>query len=78
MGEQDRESALFGECKWRNEKVDLDILETLIERSKLFSYKKVHYYLFSKSGFTEGCIGKAKELGSVSLVSYRDIIDFIK
>lgn len=78
MGEQDRESALFGECKWRNEKVDLDILETLIERSKLFSYKKVHYYLFSKSGFTEGCIGKAKELGNVSLVSYRDILDFIK
>ena len=54
MGEQDSESALFAECKWRNEKVDLDILETLIGRSKLFSYTKVHYYLFSKSGFTKG------------------------
>ena len=38
MGEQDSESALFAECKWRNEKVDLDILETLIGRSKLFRY----------------------------------------
>ena len=64
MGEQDRECALFAECKWRNEKADLDILETLIERSKLFAYKKVYYYLFSKSGFTEKCIGKAKKMGN--------------
>ena len=78
MGEQDRESALFAECKWRNEKTDLDILETLIERSKLFPYKKVHYYLFAKSGFTERCIGKAKEMGNVSLISYKEIISSIK
>ena len=78
MGEQDRGSALFAECKWRNEKVDLDILETLIERSKLLAYKKVHYYLFAKSGFTEGCMDKAKKMGNVSLVSYGDVIDFIK
>lgn len=74
MGEQDKESALFAECKWRNEKVDLDILETLIGRSKLFRYKKVHYYLFSKSGFTKGCIDMAQEMGNVDLVSYADIV----
>lgn len=74
MGEQDKEAALFAECKWRNEKVDLDILETLIERSKLFRYRKVHYYLFSKSGFTEKCMDKAKEMGNVSLVSYGEIV----
>lgn len=77
MGEQDRESALFAECKWRNEKVDLDILETLIERSKLFRYTKVHYYLFSKSGFTKGCMEKSEEMGNVTLVSYADIITAI-
>ena len=38
MGEQDKKTALFGECKWTNEKVDLGVLETLIKRSKLFSY----------------------------------------
>lgn len=74
MGEQDKEAALFAECKWRNEKVDLDILETLIERGKLFRYRKVHYYLFSKSDFTEKCMDKAKEMGNVSLVSYGDIV----
>ena len=78
MGEQDSETALFAECKWRNEKVDLDILETLIGRSKLFPYKKVHYYLFSKSGFTKGCMDKAKEMGNVTLVSYSDIVSSIK
>lgn len=78
MGEQDCESALFAECKWRNEKVDLDILETLVGRSKLFRYTKVHYYLFSKSGFTKGCMEKAEEMGNVSLVSYADIVGSIR
>ena len=74
MGEQDSDSALFAECKWRNENVDADILETLIARSKLFHYKNMHYYLFSKSGFTKGCMDRAKEMGNVSLVSYGDIL----
>ncbi|MBQ1506127.1 MAG: ATP-binding protein, partial [Erysipelotrichales bacterium] len=54
MGEEDKNTALFAECKWTNEKVDLIILETLIRRSELFPYKKKHFYLFSKSGFTNG------------------------
>ncbi|MBE5886510.1 MAG: ATP-binding protein [Lachnospiraceae bacterium] len=78
MGEQDSESALFAECKWRNEKVDLDILETLIERSELFHYKKVHYYLFSKTGFTKGCTEKAGNMGNVTLVCYADIVGAMK
>ena len=78
MGEQDRESALFAECKWRNEKVDLDVLELLIGRSRLFRYTKVHYYLFSKSGFTKGCMEKAEELGNVTLVCYADMISSMK
>ena len=74
MGEQDKNSALFAECKWTNEKVDLGILETLVQRSKLFAYQKVHLFLFSKSGFTKGCMDKAAELGNVSLVTYADIL----
>ena len=73
MGEQDKDTALFAECKWTNEKVDSGVLETLIERSRLFSYRKTHYFVFSKSGFTKGCVEKAKELGSVSLVAYAEI-----
>ncbi len=75
MGEQDSKSALFAECKWRNEKVDMDVLETLVERSKLFRYEKVYYYLFSKSGYTKSCMEKAEQMGNVTLVSYGDIVN---
>lgn len=74
IAEQDKNAALFGECKWTNEKVDLGVLETLVKRSELFSYKKMHYYLFAKSGFTKGCIDKANEMGNVTLVSFKDIV----
>lgn len=70
-----KDSALFAECKWTNEKVDLGVLEKLVERSYLFNgYKNKHFYLFAKSGFTKGCINKAKEIGNVTLVSYDEII----
>lgn len=74
MGEQDKNTALFGECKWTNEKVDLGVIETLKERSELFSYKDTYLYLFSKSGFTKGCLDKANEMGNVTLVSYEDML----
>jgi len=35
---RDKDTALFGECKWTNEKVDVSVLETLIKRGNLFSY----------------------------------------
>lgn len=75
MGEQDKNTALFAECKWTNEKVDLGVLETLVKRSNLFSYKTMHYYLFSKTGFTKGCIDKANEMGNVDLVNYQDMME---
>lgn len=77
MGEQDSSSAIFAECKWRQEKVDLDVLETLIDRSGLFHYSKVHFFLFSKCGFTKGCMEKAEEMGNVTLVSYADIMQVL-
>lgn len=70
----DKDTALFGECKWTNEKADLGVLETLVERSSLFSYKKMHYYLFAKTGFTRGCTERADEMGNVTLVSYEDML----
>ena len=70
----DKDSALFAECKWTNEKVDLGVLETLMERSALFNYKKKHFYLFAKTGFTKGCIDRANEAGNVTLVTYKEIL----
>ena len=74
MGEADKTTALFGECKWTNEKVDVGILDMLVYRSQLFSYKNTRLYLFSKSGFTQGCIDKAQALPNVTLVTYDNII----
>ena len=78
MGVQDKTTALFGECKWTNEKVDLAVLEKLIERSELFNYKNKHFYLFAKSGFTKGCIRKAEEMGNVRLVEYSEMLKEVK
>ena len=74
MGEQDKDTALFAEGKWTNVKIDLGVLETLIERSNLFAYQKKHFFLFSKVGFTKGCIEKAILLGNVILKAYIDMI----
>jgi len=75
MGEQDKETALFGECKWTNERVDLGVLDTLIRRSELFSYGNKHYFIFSRSGFTKGCIDKAEKMGNVSLVEFSEMVE---
>lgn len=77
MGEQDKDTALFGECKWTNQKTDEGVLETLLHRSRLFSYHRPYFYLFSKSGFTNGCIERAAQLGNVTLVSYTDILTYL-
>ncbi len=73
LAEQDKNIALFGECKWTNEKVDLGVLETLVKRSELFPYQHKYFYLFAKSGFTKGCMDRAKEMGNAALVRYEDM-----
>jgi hypothetical protein len=67
-------SALFCECKWTNEKVDSAVLNTLIERSRLFNYTNIYIYIFAKTGFSKGCEEKANELGNVKLITYDEMI----
>lgn len=47
--------AVVGECKFKNEKIDKGIYETLVRRSHSISskYQVVKYILFSLSGYTE-------------------------
>ena len=73
MGEQDKNTALFCECKWTNDLIDSGVLELLVHRSQLFHYNSTHLFLFSKNGFTSGCTEMAEKLGNVTLVSYSDI-----
>ena len=74
MGTADKNTALFGECKWTNSKVDIGVLEKLLERGELFSFVNKHYYIFAKTDFTKSCVEKADELGNITLVRYADII----
>lgn len=48
-------TAVIGECKFKNEKIDKEIYETLVRRSKLLSgnYHVTQFLLFSLSGFTK-------------------------
>ncbi|MEZ4310881.1 MAG: ATP-binding protein [Polyangiaceae bacterium] len=61
----DRKSkaAVLGECRWRRDKVGPDVLDDLVSRAralrKLRGYK-LHYMLFSRSGFTAALQERAK------------------
>jgi AAA+ ATPase superfamily predicted ATPase len=65
--------AVFAECKWKNEKIDLAVLEKLILKSKIFKYKNNYFYLFSKSGFTKAVYDKAEENKKIRLFVFKDI-----
>lgn len=47
--------AIIGECKFKNEKIDKGIYDTLIRRGKLIApkYKLSKYIFFSLSGYTD-------------------------
>lgn len=62
---------ILGECKWRNSPIDTDTLNLLAQRASFLQDSKtsnLRLYLFSKSGFTEECKQKAKQVGNASLV----------
>ena len=58
----DERDGYFGECKWKNEPIPRSVLEKLITNSEIFKYPLKHYYLFSKSGFTDSCQELAKKI----------------
>ncbi|RSX53658.1 ATPase [Bifidobacterium goeldii] len=64
---------LFCECKWRSVAVDLRQLETLRSRAELLHPQNSHYMLFSKNGFDEHVIARAKQDGDVTLVDFADM-----
>ncbi|MBR2835733.1 MAG: ATP-binding protein [Coriobacteriales bacterium] len=68
---------LFVECKWRNQPSSADILEKLIDRSSLFTYKSAYYQVFSKSGFTETCKELARSLQNTTLTTFEDMCKFL-
>ena len=46
--------AIFGECKWTNAEIGVDVPDSLREKSSFFTkYTEKNYILFSKSGFNK-------------------------
>ena len=66
---------IFGECKWRNEKVSMKILDQLKSKiSRNFSSVEiVKMFLFSKSGFDDKLIDKCKNDDRIELVDINGI-----
>lgn len=55
QGEVYYKKVVIGECKFKNEKIDKNIYDTLIRRGKLITakYKLTKYIFFSLSGYTD-------------------------
>jgi len=70
-----KNNAIFGECKWTNERIGTDVLDKLIERSQIFHYHKNYFYLFAKAGFKSAVVTRATEMGNVTLVTFDEIIN---
>lgn len=75
VGLGERGEILFGECKWSEKPVGIDVLESLRATSRLVPVEanpeQAVYVLFSKSGFTEAV--KRQEGSNVRLVGLQEI-----
>lgn len=67
-------TALLGECKYKNERIDRNVLDRLRMRDGLIDhrYHTAGWLLFSKSGFTEGVLAQA-ESEQVRAVTLADL-----
>lgn len=64
---------IIGSCKYRNIPIGVDELELLKRYAQVFGKgDKYHYYIFSKSGFTQG-LQEAANRGEVRLITLEDM-----
>jgi AAA+ ATPase superfamily predicted ATPase len=74
---QSEKAALLGECKWSINPIGVNILEDLKHKSGLLLHnieiQKIHYALFSRSGFTPALQEQARREG-VELYTTTDLI----
>ena len=69
----DKEDAIFAECKWTNEIVGMGVLDKLIENSELLYSRQKYYYLFAKTGFSADLQLKAAQSENVFLTCFADM-----
>ena len=70
--DEDNNQILFGESKWSNKKIGINIFKELKEKSRFVNWninnRKDKYILFSKSGFTDEIIELARIENNLILV----------
>ncbi|MDR1405340.1 MAG: ATP-binding protein [Candidatus Methanoplasma sp.] len=60
----EKKVGLFGECKFTKDRIGADVLELLIDRSRLVGgFDEKRYVLFSRSGFTKAVTERAETSG---------------
>jgi len=71
----DGRSAIFGECKFRNEKMGIESLTDLERKSRLFPKQTTrYYYFFSKGGFTEEMQRLAEGNDMIRLIGLDELV----
>lgn len=66
----DGKALIIGECKWRNSIKEKKVIDTLINRAKLFPKYQTYPYLFTKEKL------KLKDYSPVTVVSAEDFFNF--
>lgn len=69
------DKAIFGECKWRNEPLSIQVINELIEKSAIFNFKEKYYFFFSKSGFYDEVIAKTRSNDIIKLYTLEEILE---
>jgi AAA+ ATPase superfamily predicted ATPase len=70
--DDDKRKAIFGECKWTNEKIGKKTVDALEKKADKFNYDEKYYILFSKSGFTEDL--KKNATNCIKVVEFKDML----
>ena len=66
---------MVGECKWKNELTGADKLEKLDGRARLVGADQTtSRWLFSRTGYTSGCLERARDASNVKLVTFDKMV----
>ena len=60
----DDDNAIFADCEWSEDPMQVSALNSLFERSRLFRYTNRYLYLFSRAGFSDECAAVARRVGA--------------
>ena len=60
----DDDNAIFADCEWSEDPMQVSALNSLFERSRLFRFANRHLYLFSRAGFSDECTAAASRVGA--------------